>query len=143
MSGFPGDGNDPCLLGEICGGGSRSWRSPGSSDKMESQWEKRNRLFVGSSGVARAIETIPISSTRFASAGHGRGDHQGAATKQRANGRKGTGCLRALVGLLGRQKRSLSPRRDLRRRVTVAEITRERRRNRGPMDEKEPVVCGL
>jgi hypothetical protein len=45
-----GDGNDPCLLGEICSGGSRSRRSLGSGDETESQWAKRNRLFAGSGG---------------------------------------------------------------------------------------------
>lgn len=48
--GCPGGGNDPCLLVEICGGGSRSRRSPGSSDETEGQWAKRNQLFVGSGG---------------------------------------------------------------------------------------------
>jgi hypothetical protein len=138
-----GGGNDPCLLGEICDGGSRSQRSPGSGDETEGQWAERNQLLVGSSGGARAAELIHVSSARSTAAGHGRGDHQGAATKRRANGRKGTGCWWAPVGLPGQWKRSLSPRRDLRRWVTVAEITRERRRNGGPMGEKEPVVCGL
>jgi hypothetical protein len=73
--GCPGGGNDPCLLGEICSGGSQSRRSPGSGDETEGQWAERNRLLVGSSGVAWATETIPVSSARSAAAGHGRGDH--------------------------------------------------------------------
>jgi hypothetical protein len=115
----------------------------GAATKRRANGRKGTGCLRGSSGVARAAEMIPVSSTRSVSAGHGRGDHQGAATKQRANGRKGIGCLRAPVGLPRRRKRSMSPRRDLQRRVTVAEITRERRRNGGPMGEKEPVVCGL
>jgi hypothetical protein len=56
-SSFPGGGTDPCLLGEICGGGtggggSRSRRSPGAATKPRGKGEKpkRDSLFAGSCG---------------------------------------------------------------------------------------------